>query len=184
MAEEAVIFPSQPLFMVDRGWQRHKKRSKKGAPFGEMNLQASRVPEVTITVMKEPDDHTSTSSSRGNGNRKRAKSYKKKPVRLQFMSYEPPEKEKKGKNRNKPAGGVKQESLSEVGLAINIQSRKLRIASPILKQSVSGALSPLYTLVDPEVDAFQTFVHYCRCSLEPMKTPTANLDVPRSDSSC
>ena len=67
MAEQAVIFPDRPLFMVDRGWQRRKKKAGKDSHQQsyerELDLQPSRVPEITIAVVQTPNSTRARSLS-------------------------------------------------------------------------------------------------------------------------
>src|SRR5882757_3597465 len=137
MAEEAVIFPSQPLFMVDRGWQRHQKRSKKSIPSGETDLQTSRVPEVTIRVMNGPANVTAKSPF-AEGDKKPPKGKRTKtPIQLQFMNYEPLDTEKKQhvrqKKRVKARVHPKQEPTTEASVAASTKPWEWRTNSPTLK---------------------------------------------------
>ncbi|EXJ59192.1 hypothetical protein A1O7_06624 [Cladophialophora yegresii CBS 114405] len=160
MAEEAVIFPDQPLFMVDRGWQRRKKRAGKDLPRAEyereLQLQPARVPEVTITVAKAPSSAGSTSQSTKENGLKPAKGTAAQPVHTQFMNYEPSLPKKKQQH------GKKERALprtSSAGVQLcndtTMGPRGTPQGSLTLKQSLAGTSTALFSVLDPEVSSFQ-----------------------------
>ncbi|ETI21849.1 hypothetical protein G647_05918 [Cladophialophora carrionii CBS 160.54] len=165
MAEEAVIFPDQPLFMVDRGWQRRKKRAGKNSPQAvyerELVLQPSRVPEVTITVANRPGSATSTPPPDRENRQKPAKSDSKQPVHIQFMKYEPPPPKRKQQHGAKERT---QTGASSTGKPLcnetTMRSRGVSQDLFTLKPSLPGTATALYLVIDPEVSSFQEFVGY------------------------
>jgi hypothetical protein len=170
MAEEAVIFPDQPLFMVDRGWQRRKKRAGKNSPRAvherELDLQPSRVPEVTITVAKGPGSTRSTSSPERKNDQTPAKGKAKQPAPIQFMNYEPPRPKRKQQHGPKERAQSRPSSTGKsLGDDTAMKPRDLPRDLFILKQSLRGTATALYSVIDPEVSSFQEFVSYCECPL-------------------
>ena len=173
MAEEAIIFPSAPLFMVDRGWQRHRKKGRKVSALERAEDPPSRVPEVTITVMKASakTNGTRTKSPSANDVEKRGP---RKNVELQFMSYDPQpaEKTQEGRNRRKALSGGKKSSVKQESTPLDHSSAegssipsddRLQL-SPVLRKPVPGSTFPMYTVIDPEVSAFQSLLSYCEWS--------------------
>ena len=169
MVEEAVIFPSAPLFMVDRGWQRQRKKGRKGPALEGAEDPRSRVPEVTI-MAKKPTPKTNempiTLSSADDVNKRRLK----RTLEFQFMSYEPhqPVKTQEGGNRHRVLSSgkksrVKQEStLPDHRAPGNSSSSDFKTQiSPVLGMPVSGSTFPVYAVIDPEVRAFQGLLNYC-----------------------
>ncbi|KAJ9607601.1 hypothetical protein H2200_007679 [Cladophialophora chaetospira] len=165
MAEEAVIFPDKPLFMVDRGWQRRKKRAVKTASQTiherELNLQPSRVPEVTITVAKGPGGTRSNSPPETKNHPVPIKSSHTQSVPIQFMNYEPPKPKKQRQPGSRPC--------PRNGQAATHMPRKWAAATKpeitredlfVLKQSLPGTATSLYSVIDPEVSSFQEFISY------------------------
>ncbi|KIW67789.1 hypothetical protein PV04_07017 [Phialophora macrospora] len=165
MAEEAVIFPDQPLFMVDRGWQRRKKRAAKNSPQAvherELDLQPSRVPEVTITVAKGPGSTRSTSPPERKKDHRLAKAQAKQHAPIQFMNYEPPTSKKKQQHG---PGGRAQTGTVHTGKSLYHDTAMKPKDIPrdlfILKKSLPGTATALYSVIDPEVSSFQEFVGY------------------------
>ena len=164
MAEEAVIFPSQPLFMVDRSWQR---RGRKVSPTKDTE-NSSRVPEVTITVLNG-----------GNKSRKEqsrlpisdpSSNPQPKNVKVQFMNYQPNERRRpRIKNPNVAAKG--RDGVEQPRKRRQNQNSAVQYADPaepsehlsILSRAVPKSNSAVYAVIDSEVTAFERFLMYCEC---------------------
>ncbi len=157
--------------MVDRGWQRRKKRAGKISPQAiyeqDLDLQQSRVPEVTITVVKGPGNTRSTSPPDGkNKQQTPTRSSRNQSTPIQFMKYEPPKpKEKrqqgpKGHSRN----GCAAARMSSRDAAL-VEPENIRTDLVDFKQSLPGTATALYSVIDPEVSSFQEFLSYCKCLL-------------------
>ncbi len=174
MAEEAVIFPSAPLFMVDRGWQRQRRKGSKSAPSNYAEKHSSRVPEVTILIMKSPSKAVGKKAEALSGPKPSAQSPKKN-MKLRFMTdepaagakREPPRKKtqvilrsKNGSSRKrKPASNIRNlRSVDDEELIDQVQP------SPTMTRTVSGTTLPLFNIIDPEVSGFQDLLNYCKCS--------------------
>ncbi|KIW82381.1 hypothetical protein Z517_05408 [Fonsecaea pedrosoi CBS 271.37] len=160
MAEEAVIFPSQSLFMVDRSWQR-RKRVKKDIHSHELVLQPSRVPEVTIKVAQTPVGAGSTSVHKS-----QAKGNAKESGQIQFMTYKPKERTSKQNARSKkvrhtgPAGEQTPDSdaTAPIPPTTSVETRKNVLLPTQL--TLPGTATALYTVIDPEVSSFQEYMSY------------------------
>ena len=166
---DALIFPNQSLFMVDRGWQRRKKTTLTTLPLREkdVNPQPLLVPEITITVAK-----VSTRSS--NSNCSSARLAKTKEVKTsakrtskqfhqgRIISYEPRTKESKqplGAQCSHQKGIPHMDRMTTN--AARSESEEDRQNSFNLKRTLPGTATALYSIIDPEVIAFQKFVSYC-----------------------
>ncbi|EXJ71377.1 uncharacterized protein A1O5_05184 [Cladophialophora psammophila CBS 110553] len=165
MAGEAVIFPSQPLFMVDRGWQRRKKKLKNDALFQELDLQTSRVPEVTIKVAKGPAGARSASPPKVKNNETHAKGNPKVPGQIQFMAYKPSVKKRKqhvkSKTCDQDEGAGKEGENTHVKFPVcSTNSEEVRKDAIFPKRTLPGTATALYTVIDPEVSSFQQFMSY------------------------
>lgn len=126
MAAEAVLFPPQPLFMVDRSWQRRGRKVSQSKDFEN----SSRVPEITITVL----NGYKASQKRGQGPAIANGNATAKPTQVtnrQFLSYQPQTIGKKDKRCRKKAS-VKQ----DIG----------RVGRPS-ESSRSSALAPLLLIL-------------------------------------
>ncbi|EXJ77543.1 hypothetical protein A1O3_09770 [Capronia epimyces CBS 606.96] len=164
---EAVIYPVQPLFMVDRSWQRRKKREKKGpdSRFGSDGRQPlCRVPDVTITLADGP------AGARVPSVLDRARSQDV-STEVQFVIYEPPRAETRPQqNRHEKwsqdvGSNTKcRRKKRENGRAAPVSNDQEQTGTlpplPTLQQPVHGTASPLYTVIDPIASAFQDFVGY------------------------
>ena len=196
-----MIFPNRPLFMVDRGWQRRKKRAGKLSPQDiherELDLQPSRVPEVTITVAKEPAKDRSTSPPDKNNNKSTSppdKQSKQIPIRsgqeqsapIQFMEYEPPkpkQKQPRGSKARARNGLTAKQRPSRTAALMDPEIMRENLF--VLKQSLPGTATALYSVMDPEVSAFQDFISYCKCLLGQLVVEgTARSHLGRSYSTC
>lgn len=178
MAEEAVIFPPQSLFMVDRGWQRRKKKGgAKDSPFTEheLDLQASRVPEITITVAKGSGDTRSTSPPETKNEQAQARSNSQQSGSIQFMTYEP---QKLNRRRQQGLKDRKQAKQSDKGRtscpsdAVGHAAIQKDVFT--LKQSLPGTATALFPVVDPEVGCFQEYLSYCKVSHAGQRIPNAH----------
>jgi hypothetical protein len=167
MAEEAVIFPDQPLFMVDRGWQRSKKKQgthRTGRQIYEqqLDLQPSRVPEVTITVAK------GVKTARPKSTAAAARDFRQAQTKViaqdfrpaHFMSYEPPRPKKGNQTIRQKASSQCKEGESATNSTSASPEDIKRILSRF-KQTLPGTATPLYSVLDPEVTSFQEFISYC-----------------------
>ncbi|KAK5051454.1 hypothetical protein LTR84_003106 [Exophiala bonariae] len=166
MAAEAVLFPPQPLFMVDRSWQR---RGRKVSPSSREFENSSRVPEITITVL----NGNKTSQKRSSGTAtapERAPSKPSKVNNIQFLSYEPHTLSRKDK-RTKATKSVKNNKRDSRSLSESAQNSALVPAgsqsadeasdrSTLSITSISRSTSPCYTVIDPEVSSFEKFIVY------------------------
>lgn len=166
MAAEAVLFPPQPLFMVDRSWQRRGRKVSRSKDFEN----SSRVPEITITVL----NGYKASQKRGQGPAIANGNATAKPTQVtnrQFLSYQPQTIGKKDKRCRKKAS-VKQD-IGRVGRPSE-SSRSSALAPPaahpaeefsehasLSTRSISRSTSPVYTVLDPELGAFEKFLAYC-----------------------
>lgn len=163
MAEEAVIYPSQPLFIVDRGWQRQKNRSKNRALVSEGDIQPWRVPEVTINVVKGAAHN---SSSQRNDGMPATEAKHQAADRLTFMNYDPTKGNRKSKTvskaRNTSKVSRRQKSSQTTRVASPIKPESVSLVSPTLTKPIPRTTSPMYSCLDPEVSDFQSFLSYCK----------------------
>ncbi|KIX04814.1 uncharacterized protein Z518_05685 [Rhinocladiella mackenziei CBS 650.93] len=166
MAEEAVIFPSEPLFMIDRGWERRKKTTRRNSPSRGIRTQLARVPEVTITVAKGSSAAKSTSTRRTR-NSKTAKSSAEESTKLQFLNYEPSKEEKKQLSQQKKPRRLSDKKISKLQgprssppVDAGTEPQENRNLSPTLLKTMPGATAPLYNVIDPETKAFQSLLSY------------------------
>ena len=159
MAAEAVIFPNQPLFMVDRGWQRHTKKAGKKSPQGsrggELETHLSRVPEVSITVPKRDEDVDFMSRPETKMKTIRRGDKSRQFASTQFLNYEPV------KSKRKQHDSEKQLPERATPKGHIIKTEGTHQDSSLLKQSLPGTATALYSYIDPEVSSFQKFVSYC-----------------------
>ncbi|KIW31663.1 uncharacterized protein PV07_03275 [Cladophialophora immunda] len=165
MAEEAVIFPSQPLFMVDRGWQRRKKKAKNDALFQELDLQTSRVPEVTIRVANGQAKTRSKSPPQARLGDTQAKVNPRESGQIQFMAYKPSERKQRQPAKSKKTDQIKrtEKQVADTKVKLHIPPTELAEARKdvsFLKQTLPGTATALYTVIDPEVSSFQKFMTY------------------------
>lgn len=163
-----MIFPDRPLFMVDRGWQRLQKRAGKISAQAiherELVLQPSRVPEVTITVAKEPNSTRSTSSPESKNGRTKTKGNQKKSASVQFMNYEPPKAKKKSQYAAKDLARSRRPVTEPLPSSAALMERDdIRNTSFVFKQALPGTATAFYSIIDPEVSSFQDYVSYCEC---------------------
>ena len=156
-----MIFPDQPLFMVDRGWQRSKKRAGKNSSQtsyeGELDLQPSRVPEVTITVAKGPAGSKSVSPPDSKKDQAPTRGKPKRSAPVQFMNYEPLKSKRKQQQRSQQHLPKKTPFKAPL-----LQPEDISQDLFVFKQSLPGTATALYSVIDPEVSSFQTFVSYCK----------------------
>lgn len=166
MAAEAVLFPSQPLFMVDRSWQR---RGRKISPSSREIENSSRVPEITITVLNGNTTREKKGPAIAN---ERTTSKPSKVTNIQFLSFEPEAISRKDK-RIKPTKSVKKnkhgsrapsESTRRSALVpagSRSEGEEASDRSSLYTTSISRSTSPFYTVIDPEVSSFEKFIVYC-----------------------
>lgn len=167
---EAVIFPARPLFMVDRSWQRHKKRAKQKPELRLAGIQPSSVPEVSIILAKSRTD-AEAASVYEEGKRSAPRRNQNEFSSLRFVEYDPSNagnslrqvrekktavnRDKKGKTRGK----ICRATPASNGHKPTGTTR----SSPVLASHVPGTASPLYSVIDPEARPFQGFASYCGC---------------------
>ncbi|KIX94938.1 uncharacterized protein Z520_09248 [Fonsecaea multimorphosa CBS 102226] len=164
MFEEAVIFPSQPLFMVDRSWQRRKK-VKNDAFSQEIDLQSSRVPEVTIKVANGPAEMRQASPPRAKDTERQAKAHAKEPNQVQFRAYNPSAGKQRHHGKSKKHEKQKEvvRETTDADNQSSIPSTKSVVARKDIffpKWALPGTATALYAMIDPEVSSFQEFVSY------------------------
>ncbi|OAP61004.1 hypothetical protein AYL99_06008 [Fonsecaea erecta] len=164
MAEEAVIFPSQPLFMVDRGWQRRKKVKNDGFSH-EFDIQTSRVPEVTIKVANWSPKTRPRSPHEAKCTERQAKTSTKESSQVQFLAYKPPvvKQKQRGKSKKYEARKRTSDEITGAGDKLPIPSTKTVAAREDIffpRQVLPGTATALYTVIDPEVRSFQEFMSY------------------------
>lgn len=166
MSEEAVLFPSKPLFMVDRSWQR---RNRKNFPTKDFE-NSSRVPEITITVL-----NGSKASPKAKSKPTNAKSdvASKAPpsASAKFLNYRPPAtgggggRKRKKRSFNQEADGAEESSNSKRNSSLAPGcARPADDESEypfFLTRSIPNSTSPVCTVIDPEVSAFEKFLAYC-----------------------
>jgi hypothetical protein len=165
MMGETIIFPSQPLFMVDRGWQRHcKKGSKNGR---SQKMQGTRVPEISITVLHNRQAAEGSSIEAAN-HHKPASEKSKGPAQPQFVNHEATKRDKTHLPEHPapaPRKGRrlvgKQRPLQESSLSSRRMPPRAGLSSQALNKVVTGTTSALYPVIDPEVSHFQDLLNYC-----------------------
>ncbi|KAJ9494205.1 hypothetical protein LTR99_003134 [Exophiala xenobiotica] len=154
---EAILFPSQPMFMVDRGWQRSrkKKRTKNTLRIAESDAQINGVPEVTITIAK-PRSAKSRSQTG-------VPDAQERNVKVQFRKYEPPLPKTKHVRRSakQATAGNTMQPLGQTSTSTANTLHKFDLRHPpVLSSGMTGSSSLLYTVIDPEVSDFQRFISY------------------------
>ncbi|EXJ81958.1 hypothetical protein A1O1_08025 [Capronia coronata CBS 617.96] len=165
---EVVIFPAQPLFMVDRSWQRRTRRLKTKSGRFAGHGPPSRTPEVTITVAKSSVNTASSHYKRDVSSA--TKETQSAPTGLQFMSYEPsrsdsPTRQTQGKKRiattpNAIGRSKEKDPRRKSPLSSGRKHTGTTTLRSTLGDHVPGTASPLYSLIEPEASAFQGFVSY------------------------
>jgi hypothetical protein len=171
MAEEALLFPSKPLFMVDRSWQRQMKKTS----IGLSRNKVSRLPEVSINVINGPGLPFDTFGSEFVHGSPAAKREKTGRPKLLSMTEQPRIMNRKqraatkavsvsiGKfkdGRRKPEGSDSSTSPSPGPTSLN--SLDSFNSSLTLYHTVPGSGSLLYSVIDPEVKRFENLLSYCQ----------------------
>ena len=158
---EAVIFPDEPLFMVDRGWQRRKKKANRHTVPREqdLNLQPSRAPEISITIAVGSIDSRSRSPPEGKDDKRTPKSSPERRGQIEFMSYEPQKGSRKQATASKE---LHQNRKSAFHKSTCLDPEEVHENLFVLKQALPGTAIALYPAIDPEVSSFQSFVNYCK----------------------
>jgi len=152
--------------MVDRSWQR---RGRKNSPTKDFE-HSSRVPEITITVLNGSKT-SQKRQPRPTGTKSDLPSNPPQNAGVQFLNYQPPKTGGRGRrnkkrqsfmsesnNTKEPSDGKQNSVLvpGGTGPADNSSSERF-----VLTASVPTSTSPVYTVIDPEVSAFEKFLAYC-----------------------
>lgn len=186
MAEETILFPSAPLLLVDRSWQRRGKF----APTSKSHVGSSRVPDLTITKVAA----TPTRSRKrlvAQGDLARPAKRHSRHTRLQFLEYKPPVSSKLNRNKNASLDSAPeyhghvtervQESFLSPETAHESESVDLARSanrSPVFRSPLSNSTGALYAIIDSEVQTFQSYLGYCtwipsKCHPAATATPSA-----------
>ncbi|KIV78615.1 hypothetical protein PV11_06249 [Exophiala sideris] len=158
MAEEEIIFPSRPLFMVDRGWQRSRKKTRM-SPRSRNDVQTIHVPEVTVSFTEDPADTKEMSTKRKDPHR---------PARgIQFLHYEAGSTKTTRRSKRRAQPGVENKTPAVIEdstqAATTFAPSGRTPASEMswdLGALIKGSTTALYSVIDPEAAAFQDFAGY------------------------
>jgi hypothetical protein len=155
------------MFMVDRGWQRSrkKKRTKNTLRIAEFDAQINGVPEVTITIAKPRSAKSRSQTGIPDAQERN--------VKVQFRKYEPPLPKTKHVRRSakQATAGNTMQHLGQTSTSTANTLRKFDLRHPpVLSSGMTGSSSPLYTVIDPEVSDFQRFISYCKSTNLPSKS--------------
>lgn len=169
MAEERIIFPARPLFIVDRGWQRSRKKAPTNPRSIKDDVQTICVTGATSLRTENPSDFQLASPlMKLKGSRKREHTNDPPLPTIQSLPYDAAQmKETRSSKRtrhfaveNKTSATVSDPSLAAPPVLPS--NRTPASAIPLIFENpISGSATPLYTVIDPEATAFQHFVGYC-----------------------
>lgn len=190
MAEETILFPSAPLLLVDRSWQRRGKFARTSKAY----VGSSRVPDLTITKMAATATR-SRKRSVAQGDFAHPAKRQSRHTRLQFFEYKPPvsSKVKRNKNASLDSGpeyhGHGTERAQEPFLSPetsheseSVEMVHSAVQSPVFRSPLSNSTGALYAIIDSEVQTFQSYLGYCTWITQqrrPSHPLNANIDHPQ-----
>ncbi|KAI1616026.1 hypothetical protein EDD37DRAFT_103822 [Exophiala viscosa] len=165
MAEEEIIFPPRPLFMVDRGWQRSRKKTRSNPRSIRGDVQSIHVPERTVKAT-EDSSAIETMSINRNGPQNPQHNKTRPLPGTNFLHYEPAEtrKARHRKRIGRPKeGNTRPAAMSDLPQAATSVAPSGRTPASenlwTFGSLVPGSATSLYTIIDPEATAFQGFAH-------------------------